>query len=180
MAMQSQVIDRVFKYGAMTLEDPGIQYSPEQVMAFYANTYAELTNAAVEGPEEKDGKNLYTFRKAVGTKGASDGPVSQGAALITAERLRHLSEEGWTPDHDDAHTDGSLALAGACYASVAANWALHGKPGLDYATFSTSFRWPWDRKWWKPKDPVRDLTRAGALIAAELDRVLRLKGKSRG
>lgn len=31
--------------------------------------------------------------------------------------------------------------------------------------------WPWQRKWWKPKDPRRDLVRAGALIIAEIERI---------
>ena len=35
--------------------------------------------------------------------------------------------------------------------------------------------WPWSDKWWKPKDKIRDLVRAGALIAAEIDRLQRLK-----
>lgn len=33
--------------------------------------------------------------------------------------------------------------------------------------------WPWAVRWWKPKDPIRDLVRAGALIAAEIDRLQR-------
>lgn len=31
--------------------------------------------------------------------------------------------------------------------------------------------WPWDAKWWKPKNTRRDLVRAGALIVAELERM---------
>jgi hypothetical protein len=34
--------------------------------------------------------------------------------------------------------------------------------------------WPWDERWWKPSnDPIRDLVKAGALIAAEIDRLQR-------
>jgi PRTRC genetic system protein C len=43
----------------------------DQVRDFYAPTYPEILNAAIEGPEEKDGKLVYTFRRAVGTKGGS-------------------------------------------------------------------------------------------------------------
>jgi hypothetical protein len=33
--------------------------------------------------------------------------------------------------------------------------------------------WPWDAKWWKPSvDHVRNLVKAGALIAAEIDRMI--------
>jgi len=37
--------------------------------------------------------------------------------------------------------------------------------------------WPWDFKWWKPtpNDRVRELVKAGALIAAEIDRLTNTK-----
>lgn len=38
--------------------------------------------------------------------------------------------------------------------------------------------WPWDASWWKPSaDPIRNLVKAGALIAAEIDRLQRLTSK---
>lgn len=33
--------------------------------------------------------------------------------------------------------------------------------------------WPWDRRWWKPRKPYRDLTRAAALSVAEMARRMR-------
>lgn len=34
--------------------------------------------------------------------------------------------------------------------------------------------WPWDASWWKPSpDPIANLVKAGALIAAEIDRLQR-------
>ncbi|MCM0757438.1 hypothetical protein M7775_02505, partial [Sporomusa sphaeroides DSM 2875] len=39
-----------------------------------------------------------------------------GIELIAAERQRQISQEGWTPEHDDQHANGELALAAACYA----------------------------------------------------------------
>jgi hypothetical protein len=38
--------------------------------------------------------------------------------------------------------------------------------------------WPWEDKWWKPKDRRRDLVRAGALIVAEIERLDRLAAKT--
>lgn len=36
--------------------------------------------------------------------------------------------------------------------------------------------WPWDENWWKPSlDPIRNLVKAGALLAAEIDRLQRSK-----
>lgn len=103
-------------------------------------------------------------------------PAQSGAARdVLAERERQVSAEGWTPEHDDKHDDGSLALAGACYASNAATWASHGTARLRtrYAEISkmACFRWPWPREWWKPKDQRRDLVRAAALILAEIERL---------
>jgi len=37
-----------------------------------------------------------------------------GVALIAAERRRQIEAEGWTPEHDDEHTRGQIALAAAC------------------------------------------------------------------
>jgi PRTRC genetic system protein C len=34
-----------------------------------AATYPEITTAALTGPETVDGKMIYTFTKAIGTKG---------------------------------------------------------------------------------------------------------------
>jgi hypothetical protein len=40
--------------------------------------------------------------------------------------------------------------------------------------------WPWEQPdWWKPSDnPIRNLEKAGALIAAEIDRLIRKGAKS--
>ncbi len=92
--------------------------------------------------------------------------LQDGVALIAAERRRQVRAEDWTPVHDDTHTRGELARAAACYA-------------LQHTTVSgRAIRWPWDKSWWKPKNPIRDLTRAGALIAAEIDRLRRADPKS--
>ncbi len=96
--------------------------------------------------------------------------LSGGIALITAERQRQIREEGWTAEHDDKHDMGELAKAAACYA--VGEQII--KEGYGYSTEL----WPWDTEWWNPSsDPIRNLTKAGALIAAEIDRLLR-KAKS--
>lgn len=97
----------------------------------------------------------------------------KGVDLIAAERQRQISQEGWTPEHDDEHDPGELSSAGAAYAlnAACALWPLNGTP-LD----DPPVCWIWDRKWWKPKDPLSDLVRAGALIAAEIDKLQRKNG----
>ena len=88
-----------------------------------------------------------------------EGNEMTGAEQIAAERQRQIEQEGWTPEHDDEHGFGELLAAARNYMSaVAADQA----PGMD---------WPWHGSWWKPSDdPVRNLVKAGALIAAEIDR----------
>jgi hypothetical protein len=86
--------------------------------------------------------------------------VTEGVSLIAAERARQMSVEGWAPAHDDEHHRGELAVS-------AARYALHD------TAVSNRIAWQWESCWWKPKDPIRNLVRAGALIAAEIDRRLR-------
>ncbi len=70
--MSAATLPRVFRYNSVELEDPGLEHDPVDVRNLYSATYPEITSAAIEGPEVKDGKRVYTFRKAVGTKGADD------------------------------------------------------------------------------------------------------------
>jgi len=93
-----------------------------------------------------------------------------GIELIEAERQRQISSEGWNEAHDDQHWNGELCAASACYAKDVA-CTLGGL--INYETAPDG--WPWDAEWWKPtpEDPIRQLTKAGALIAAEIDRLQR-------
>jgi hypothetical protein len=38
--------------------------------------------------------------------------------------------------------------------------------------------WPFDKSWFKSNERLRDLEKAGALIAAEIDRLLRARGEN--
>ena len=83
-----------------------------------------------------------------------------GIERIAAERKRQIGVEGWTAEHDSRHLIGELARAAACY-------ALHASGERRVFAF-----WPWGNEWWKPsKNQIRDLEKAGALIAAEIDRL---------
>ena len=93
-----------------------------------------------------------------------------GVELIAVERERQVSVEGWTPEHDDTHTKGEMADAGACYALEAAHNSAY------VAGRWMAILWPWSTEWWKPShDRIRNLVKAGALIAAEIDRLQRLE-----
>ncbi|MCK6677645.1 hypothetical protein [Enterobacter asburiae] len=100
--------------------------------------------------------------------------ISAAITDIISERQRQQSVEGWTPQHDDEHCTGALARAAVCYASHAGN--PHNKNMVDYQKTFSPARWPWSEDWWKPTNPRRDLVKAGALIAAEIERLDRASG----
>ncbi len=103
--------------------------------------------------------------------------LKSGADLIAEERKRQIEKEGWTSEHDDEQY-GALAIAGASYAMEAvANYEELNKVWAKVFHNSADLIWPYDKEWWKPTldDPIRQLVKAGALIAAEIDRLQRKK-----
>jgi hypothetical protein len=103
--------------------------------------------------------------------------MSNAARDVSAERRRQIEVEGWTPEHDDKHSDGELAEAAAAYAIASAE----GKESLPRAS-KQFLQTCWTKNWWKPKDRRSNLVRAGALILAEIERLDRatLKEHSNG
>lgn len=96
---------------------------------------------------------------------------SNAVQSVIAERQRHQSAEGWTPEHDDEHCNGELAMAAVCYINETGTVNRNGgKP----------WGWPWDASWWKPNARRRNLVKAGALILAEIERIDRAAGIGKG
>lgn len=102
--------------------------------------------------------------------------MKTGIELIAEERQRQIEQEGWTIEHDAKHTTGQLAYAAACYALPNDVINIHEDRGI----FISIKRWilfPFGIEWWKPRQNnhpgqrVRELAKAGALIAAEIDRL---------
>lgn len=103
----------------------------------------------------------------------SESREETGIALISAERARQVSAEGWTPEHDDAHDLDQMRLAAVAYA-----YHINSYYSDDNEIKPPPRMWPWGAKWWKPsRNPVRQLVKAGALIAAEIDRLLRARSQ---
>lgn len=93
-----------------------------------------------------------------------------GDELIADERMRQITTEGYSLRHDDEHDDGGLIRAAIAYAMHAESFA---RPSPVIGWFAW---WPWQRIDWKPSPtPIRDLVKAGALIAAEIDRLQRFE-----
>lgn len=88
------------------------------------------------------------------------GPILSGIDLIAGERRRQVDGEGYTPEHDDTHVNGELAISAARYACPPEQ--------------RDAIEWPFGSCDWKPGDRVRELMKAGALIAAEIDRLRRI------
>jgi len=126
--------------------------------------------------------------------------IQAGVDLIAAERKRQIEVEGWTAEHDAQHKSFELSAAAACYIaknisklledihhtnqSPLAEFKIYHFGEIDLFVNSgdrgdrplrkAGWRngWPWDMEWWKPEyDPIKNLVKAGALIAAEIDRL---------
>ena len=87
--------------------------------------------------------------------------------LILSERLGQKTREGWTAEHDENHPKGDLAAAAAVYAKISSDEVK----GLEVRR---PLWWPWSPSWFKPKGFQRNLERSGALIIAELSRMVRV------
>ncbi len=103
-----------------------------------------------------------------------------GVERIGAERLRQLGAEGWTPEHDERHANGELAAAAACYAIPPGHLLEGGPAGGEASARWVPELWPFAAEAWKPTpgNRIRELVKAGALIAAEIDRLLRAAGEA--
>jgi len=89
-----------------------------------------------------------------------------GVELIAKERQRQIEELGYNYENDSLYANNQLAEAAATYALVPIiNDVMTSKEnGIPYL-------WPWDAKYYKPTpdDRIRELVKAGALIAAQID-----------
>jgi hypothetical protein len=109
--------------------------------------------------------------------------LSKAASDVLAERQRQVEKEGWTPEHDDEHTDGSMARAAAAYCLCAEGPPRPGEPSEFHSSRPWDFNilraiWPRSWNWPRPKDRRRNLVRAAALILAEIERLDRAAGKA--
>jgi len=94
--------------------------------------------------------------------------MKTGIEIIADERKRQVESEGWTSEHDDQYVEEQLAEAAASYALP---------PLWRTSPDRIPITWPFHNRWWKPTpdDRLKELAKAGALIAAEIDRINRIK-----
>lgn len=117
--------------------------------------------------------------------------MKTGIEFIAAERQRQIDKEGYSSGHDDEHDEGEISIAAACYAARETIYVM--RKSSDRIVFGDP--WPWVHHWdtgrsmddrdrpihgtqqiqKKGKSRKRQLIIAGALIAAEIDRLNRIK-----
>lgn len=99
--------------------------------------------------------------------------MTTGIELMAKERQHQISPPGRMPGYEDQLRPGQLAAAASCYLELALA-QVRGVEDLDEFKYDTLDFWPWDEDWFKTSpEPVQNLIKAGALIAAEIDRLQR-------
>ncbi|MDO4641705.1 MAG: hypothetical protein Q4A84_08430 [Neisseria sp.] len=83
-----------------------------------------------------------------------------GTVQIHKERQHQIEALGFTRQKDMAYRHGELAEAAQAYLMA------DGSPDAACPDI-----WPWSEKMWNPQSRINNLVRAGALIAAEIDRL---------
>lgn len=103
--------------------------------------------------------------------------MKRGIELIAEERQRQIDVEGYSEQHDSQHKASELIYAAIAYvesAKVGINCAETGNTNeheimMRKVEMGRDYPFGWD---FKPSTDVRDLVKAGALIAAAIDRIL--------
>jgi len=67
--IDAKVLARSFSYNRVKLPDPDPRMTPEDVKAAYSHQYPELATAAITGRKRVEGNLVYSFVRAIGTKG---------------------------------------------------------------------------------------------------------------
>ena len=91
--------------------------------------------------------------------------MKTGIELIAEERQRQIDKEGYDEEHDAKEPINRMVACAISYAMY------------DIDELEAEAWWSWDRKYYKPKDRLRNLERAGALIAAAIDKLQAQKGE---
>lgn len=116
---------------------------------------------------------VYIGHLSWGSTALWDIELNQSAAFaIARERRKQHVEHGWNPEHDDGHGDGTLLIAGILIACGVADKALADvdPPSIDGPWCDQLAMHVADKY---KTDNIKRLTIAGAMIAAEIDRLIR-------
>ncbi|EDT6673043.1 ead/Ea22-like family protein [Salmonella enterica subsp. enterica] len=172
--------ENVIKWGGFDCQ-PNAEANAEFIAAFNPKVALALLDENIQLQREKDATEAVALalrddmRQSREKLEAAEKLIAELEARafnpaildVIAERQRQQSVEGWTPEHDDEHCNGELAMTAVCYINDTGTVNRNGgKP----------WGWPWDASWWKPDTRRRNLVKAGALILAEIERIDRAAG----
>ena len=175
--------DARLHFGPSCDRDPACQVDAKHLrdleteLARYRSEDTDL-HRQIEHLKTEHSQALMRAEEAGYAKGLKDGRelATPGALMIADERRRQIEAEGWTAEHDDKHDAGELICAALIYAGASMAIKAGDQPAdlqEYYRIKESALTWPWDFEWLKlSPDPKRNLVKAGALIAAELDRQL--------
>lgn len=124
--------------------------------------------------------------------------MKAGVELIAEERQRQIDIEGYSKEHDLCHEEKEFIDAATSYMmpnsirpilDVTNELEIQPSYAVIYDHYSSDgtlhkmrilppSMWPWGEQYWKPtpSDRIRELVKAGALIAAAIDRMQAQKG----
>lgn len=110
--------------------------------------------------------------------------MKKGIELIASERQRQIDKKGYDKDHDEMETAFQLSSAAALFICNAQNQYFEDHTHADGKGDVSRYQireiytrkwksvWPWDDHDGREKaDILTSLVKAGALIAAEIDRL---------
>ena len=116
--------------------------------------------------------------------------MKTGIELIAEERQRQIDVEGYNEQHDSQHDFSQLTSAATTYIDAAILTAKSIKIGnsneasISWHQYNEPFEWknlklgwPWEEESFKPTTPLKNLIKAGALIAAAIDRLQKDNGQ---
>jgi PRTRC genetic system protein C len=116
MAIVTTEIRRIFRYNGILLPDvPGL--APREVRDLYSAQYPELISAEIEAGEVEAGVQEFSFRKAVGTKGAGDATALPSRLTTLRARVDAIVQ-----GQDGGHVALSQALTRRGVAERSAVW----------------------------------------------------------
>lgn len=104
--------------------------------------------------------------------------MSNFLELVKVEREKQIKKHGYTPEHDDEHTDGSLADAAACYAANSRISPLYRVSWTSLGQIQDIYPvWSWHPQYFKKEKHPRkkQLIISAALLMAEYDRLERIE-----
>jgi PRTRC genetic system protein C len=67
--MESRVLQRVYEFNGVRLPEISKDLSPEETRTVYSQQYPEIATATITGPEVVGDKLVYSFSRAIGSKG---------------------------------------------------------------------------------------------------------------